>query len=409
MDTKSLYSQILGISKPWTVNDVQLNLLAKKVEIYVSYTGDAGKCKCGQVFHFHGLCPERKWRHLDTCQLETLIICKLPRVICNNCNKTETMQGSWATPNSGFTVLFENIVIEWLLICQSQTGVAKQLNLTFDEVNGIMFRATERGLEKRKIEPVEYLSIDEKSMSKGHKYLTVLSDSEKGIVLDVCEDRTKSAVINLFDNCLQYEQRREVKAISMDMWDAFIAASALMLPIADTVHDRFHISRMLNNAVDITRRQENLKMTKTNRHDLKNSKYLWLMNFKTMNQTQQTRFAKASKASENTVDAWSFKEIFRSFFECKTTKEAQKFLDDWYEKAIQSKLSPIRRVAKSFNKYSTGIINYVKHKITNAPAESMNAKIQLLKSKARGFLSFCNYRRNILFYFGGLDLSHKNS
>ena len=409
MDSTFLYSQILGIKSPWFVDDVNLDMPSNKVEVFVSYKGDSGNCKCGNPFHFHGHNSQRRWRHLDTCQLETLIVCSLPRVKCPSCGKTESIQGSWCSPNSRFTMLFENVIIDWLKVCQSQTGVAKLFNLSFDEVNGIMSRAIERGLCNREEQSLKYLSIDEKSMKKGHKYLTVLSNPETGTVLDVCKDRNKVAVNSLLEETLSFKQRRSIKAISMDMWDAFISSAKLMLPIADIVHDRFHISKLLNNAVDITRRQETSKLAKLGNHNLKRSKYLWLMKFSSMDHTKSLRFARASKASESTAEVWSYKEVFRDFFECKSKEEAELFLQNWFEKAEGEPYPALRRVAKTLMKYSEGILNYTKHKFTNALAESINGKIQLLKAKARGFLTFKNYRRNILFYFGGLKLSHTNS
>ena len=409
MDSTFLYSQILGINSPWFVDDVNLDMSSNKVEVFVSYKGDSGHCKCGSSFHFHGHNSERRWRHLDTCQLETLIVCSLPRVKCSSCVKTESIQGSWCSPNSRFTILFENVIIDWLQVCQSQTGVAKLFNLSFDEVNGIMSRAIDRGFCNREEQSLKYLCIDEKSMRKGHKYLTVLSNPETGTVLDVCKDRNKAAVNSLLEETLSFQQRRSIKAISMDMWDAFISSSKLMLPIADIVHDRFHISKLLNNAVDITRRQETSKLAKQGNYDLKRSKYLWLMKFSSMDQAKSIRFARASKASESTAEVWRYKEAFRDFFECKSYEEAELFLQNWFEKAEDKPYPALRKVAKTLMRYSQGVLNYTKHKFTNALAESINGKIQLLKAKARGFLTFKNYRRNILFYFGGLKLSHTNS
>ena len=406
MDSSVLYSQILGINSPWVVDDVNLCISSNKVEVFVSHQGSAGNCQCGSLCHFHGKSQVRRWRHLDTCQLMTLIVCSLPRVKCSSCGKTETLQGSWCSANSRFTLLFENVVIDWLLMSQSQSGVSKRLNLSFDEVNGIMNRAIDRGLSSRQLEDLKYLSIDEKSMKKGHKYLTVLSNPETGTVIDVCKDRSKAAVNTLFEEALSYKQRRSIKAISMDMWDAFISSSKLMLPSADIIHDRFHISKLLNHAVDITRRKEVVKLAKDGQYDLKHSKYLWLRNFEQMTEEKQDRFTKVAKASYSTAEVWAHKETFRYFFEYKDQQDAKDFFYRWFEHAKDNQQPALRKVAKTLMKYSEGIFNYTKHRFTNALAENINGKIQLLKAKARGFNAFKNYRRNILFYFAGLKLSH---
>ena len=407
MDSNFLYSQILGIHSPWQVSNVNLDLNSQKVEVFVDYTGVSPACSCGSITHFHGHNKVRQWRHLDTCQLTTLIVCSLPRTKCPQCGKTETINGSWSLPNSRFTLLFENVVISWLLACKNQSAVAKRLNLTFSEVNGIMNRAVSRGLDQRKLEGIKQLSIDEKSMKKGHHYLTVLCDPKAGHVINVCEHRKSENVIDLIQQELTVEQRQEVEAVSMDMCDSFIVATTATLENADIVHDRFHISKMLNGAVDKVRRQEVSRLSKDNKSNgLKKSKYLWLTNFEKILPKRKVRFAQAVEASEKTAEVWVYKEAFRSFFDCKNEEDAKDFLNNWIKEAEAHQQSALNHVAGTFMKYYEGIINYVKHPITNAFAESMNGKIQELKTRARGFRAFENYRKNILFYFGGLNLAH---
>ncbi|MCP5115813.1 MAG: ISL3 family transposase [bacterium] len=121
----------------------------------------------------------------------------------------------WAEPRSRFTALFEALAIEWLKEA-SQTAVAGQLQLGWDEIHGIMERAVKRGLERRKAEPVSQLGIDEKSFRKGHKYMTQVNDLKGGRVLYVAEDRKQSS-LDGFWGTLTSEQITGIEAVAMDM------------------------------------------------------------------------------------------------------------------------------------------------------------------------------------------------
>lgn len=403
MHTNDFYSQLLGIFSPWNIDDVTLDMDNKRVDIQISYSGSKASCQCDKDCPVHDRTNVRQWRHLDTCQLMTYIHCRLPRTKCDEC-KVKTLQAPWSLPHGRFTALFEALVIEWLLICRNQSKVAEQLNLSFDEVNGIMNRAVERGIAKRQEEVLMQLSIDEKSMKKGHKYLTVLSNPQKGSVIEVCETRTEKAVKEMLESNLTEDQREQVECISMDMWKAFMNAAEL-LPEADIVHDRFHISQYLGKAVDDTRKKENRRLSKEGIGALKNSKYLFLRNFSNIEEKHHERFTKALQSSETTASAWKFKEAFRNFFDLKNIEEGKVFLEDWYQAAIKEKITDLTKAAKTIYNHREGILNYLKHWVTNAAAEALNGKIQALKSTGRGFKAFKNYRINILFHFGGLQLS----
>jgi transposase len=404
MNTNNFYGQLLGIEEPWLIENVELDMDEKRVDISVKYSAKTARCQCGKECKIHDRSDSRTWRHLDTCQMMTYIHCAVPRTKCDDC-KVKTISAPWSSPHGRFTVLFEAMVIDWLLISRKQTKVAEQMNLSFDEVNAIMVRAVKRGLSKREEEVIKKLSIDEKSMKKGHHYLTVLSDPSKGIVLEVCETRTEDAVKEMLEIALTPTQRSEVDNISMDMWKSFMNAAEKLLPNADIVHDRFHISQYLGKAVDSTRKAENRRLSKEGIEDLKGSKYLLLRNFSNLLEKHQERFLKAIKSSDKTAAAWKYKELFRNFFDLKVIKEGKEFLDKWYDLAVAENIGPLTKAANTIKNHQDGILNYLKHKVTNAFAESLNGKIQELKSSARGFKAFKNYRTNILFHFGGLALT----
>ncbi len=145
----------------------------------------------------------------------------------------------------------------------------------FNIVNRIIHLSAKRGMERRSHETLrfQHLSIDEKSFKKGHKYISVLSHPGSGCVLDVEEDRTKEASTSLLNKALTPDQQAQVSTISMDMWKAYMNSAKEILPNAAIVHDRFHLVKYLNDAIDKVRRRE----VKTN-DVLKESRYALLKN-----------------------------------------------------------------------------------------------------------------------------------
>src|SRR5205085_4425672 len=129
---------------------------------------------------------ERRWRHLDTCQYRTILVAQVPRVECAE-HGVKTVRAPWSEPGSPFTALFEALVIDWLRAVASTRRVAKQLGLTWDQVDGVMQRAAARGLERRKLEAPRHVGVDETSFQKRHEYVTVVAETERGVVHHVAD------------------------------------------------------------------------------------------------------------------------------------------------------------------------------------------------------------------------------
>jgi transposase len=102
--------------------------------------------------------------------------------------------------------------------------------------------------------------------------------------------------------------------------------------------------------------------------------------------------------------AWAAKELFTKFWEYQQAGWARRFFQDWFDWVSRSRLKPLIEVAQMLKRHLDNLLTYLKHHITNAVTEGLNSKIQNLKSAARGFRSFRNYRIRILFFCGKLDL-----
>ena len=405
MEVTEHYALLLGIHAPWEISDVDLRLEQHRVDVVIEYTGDEGVCPdCGTASPRYDLRQNRTWRHLDTMQFATYLHCETPRVKCKQ-HGVKSVAVPWAGKNSRFTLLFEAFAIRVLQAARSVEEARKLLGLNWHQVEAIKQRAVVRGLARREEEPIAYLGVDEKSFRRGHSYITSVVDLEQSRVLEVVEERAEASCRTLLETALTPEQRAQVEAVALDMWPAFANAVEATLEQAVIVHDLFHVSKHLNEAVDKVRRQENRQLAKQDDHRLKGSRYLWLVNAENLDEHFQEAFAALKHSDLKVSRAWAIKELFRDFWEYRTRGWGRRHFNRWYSWAIRSRLTPIKKVARMLKRHLANLLNYFEHPITNAASEGMNSKIQMVKANARGFRSFQGYRTSILFYCGGLDMA----
>ena len=397
------YRLLLGLDAAWEVSEVSLCLEEKRVEISLKHLGGRVQCpECGGECSIADHAPQRTWRHLDTMQFETRLCARTPRANCKACG-VKTITVPWAGKHSRFTLLFEAFAIAVLQACGNVKNAATLLGLDWDSVHRIMEQAVDRGLKRRQLNALDYLGIDEKSFRRGHSYVTLLVDLTGSRVLEVVEDRTEEAA-NALWQVLSQEQKEQVEAVATDMWPAFVNSVENNAEQAEIVHDRFHISKHLNEAVDKVRRQENKALAKTDDDRLKGTKQLWLFNPENMSEDRWIEFNALKDQELKTSRAWAIKEQFRWLWEYRYAGNARKFFARWYAWATRSRLKPIVAVAKMLKRHLENILTYFHHRITNAMSEGFNSRIQSIKSQARGFRAFENYRTRILFYCGKLEL-----
>lgn len=398
------YGQLLGIESPWRVREVKLELAEKRVEIALEWTPAAAlHCpECGARCAMKDHLPERTWRHLDVMQFETVLRARVPRADCPE-HGVKTVRVPWAGPGSRFTLLFERFAIDVILACRSLTQAQELLGLHWDSLQGIMNRAVERGLARRDLEALRYVGLDEKSFLAGQSYVSLLTDLEGSRVLEVMEGRDKEAADFLFAT-LPPEQLAQVEAVAVEMAGFYVAAAKQAVPQAAIVHDKFHVAKHLNEAVDKVRRQENKALLAEGDETLKGSRQLWLFNPQNLSAGQRASFGKLKELNLKVSRAWAIKELFSGLWHYSYEGSARKFFKKWFGWASRSRLKPIMKVARMIKAHLEHILTYLRYPITNAVTEGLNSKIQGIKANARGFRSFLNYRTRILFFCGKLNL-----
>lgn len=403
-DLHDHYGMLLGLVPPWCVASVDLQMDQKRVILEVHWPDDhTVSCPdCGATCRMKDHRDERRWRHLDTMQFETIITCRVPRSDCPE-HGAKTIKVPWASPHSRFTLMFERFAIEVLYGARSITQATALLGLSWDQAQAIQERAVERGIRRRKLEEIKYVGIDEKNFGRGHDYVSVMSDIAKGCVLNVVPERTKGATEALWET-IPEAHRGSIRAVAMDMWEAFMNVTGEKAPEADIVHDKFHVAKYLGEAVDKVRKQENRELVDQGNDVLKGTKFLWLINPKNWSANQKTHFETFRDEQLKVSRAWAIRQSFNGFWDYWYRKPAAKYFRQWYYWATHSRLAPIIEVAKTLNRHLAGMLNYCKHRITNAVSEGLNSKIQSLKANARGFRNFDHYRISILFHCGKLEV-----
>jgi transposase len=405
-DTK-LFETILGIQAPWRIGRVALDTSGERVDLWAEHADDTRwPCpECQQLLPCRDHADERVWRHLDTCQYQTLLHARIPRIDCPT-HGVRQVRVPWAEARSRFTLLMERLIIDLILQCSTVMGACRIARISWDEAWGVMDRAVARGRARKTARPIRYIGVDEKAFRKGHRYHTIVCDLARSTVEYVAEDRRMESLGAYYDQ-LTSAQRDALAGVAMDMWEPYMQATRTRLPAGDQriVHDRFHIMREMTQAVDTVRKQEHRVFLRADGGSpLTKTKYLWLFNADRVPAHHADTFAAVQALNLKVGRAWAIKEGLRTLWTYRQGAAVRRFFDHWYAWAIRSRLTPVKQVARMIHRHLDGVLRFVQHPITNGVAEGLNSKIMSIKRKAGGFRNPQNFTTAIYFHCGGLDL-----
>lgn len=403
MQDKELYEKLLGLKAPWRVSDVDLRMEESKVTVKLDHEPLARfQCpECGLEGSTHDH-RRRQWRHLDTCGFITMIEADVPRVDCQ-VHGIRQAKIPWAEPGSGFTALFEALTISWLKVAATN-AVSARMKISWDEAWGIMERAVRRGEARREAAPIEELAIDETSFQKRHEYVTVLVDRKRGVVIDILDDRKKATLKKWLE--ANMDQLREVRSVSMDMWEPYITAVRETIEGADTkiCFDRFHVAGHFSKALDKVRATEHRDLSRAGDSPLTRTKHDWLRTKANDEYKDKRAFLRLTRLNLKTARAWRIKEAANGLWSYSYRGVAERNWKELLGWIARCRLGSMIKVGKMVRNYLWGILNSIMLKVTNAIAESINATIQKIKARACGFRNRSRFRTAILFHKGGLSM-----
>lgn len=405
MQETKFFSELLGITRPWFISKMVLNKAQQRVDIYVEHSrGFAFPCpKCQRLCPVYDHTRQREFRHLNVFQMTTFIHVKLPRVQCPEHGVLQIVSGL-GEDNSNMTYAFESLVLDLEQECSIES-VCRLLDLNWHTCWRVMEQAVERGQARKPHEIPKRIGVDEKSFSKGHRYETLVYDIDAGTVEFVADKREQKSLEAYYEQFTPH-QRKSVEAVAMDMWDPFISATKAYIPGAQDkiVFDRYHVTRLVVDAVDRVRKQEHRTLIEQGIGILKGTKYLWLWNEENIPEYRREEFERLRSLDLKVCRARAIKDNLRHLWTYRSKGWMRRYFSRWYFWATHSRLHPIVKAAKSLKSHLDNILTYARHRITNALGESLNSKIEKVKRLACGFRNRDHYRTAIYFHCGGLDL-----
>jgi len=396
---KELFEVALGIEKPVFIEEISFDKEIGELHLHMNFERGGRFCcsECGEEgLRVHDT-TQKTWQHLNFWQYKTFIHFRTPRVKCKKCGERLWVP-PWGRKNSGFTLLFEAFTLE----------LAKHMNvLEIAEIMGITDKRTFRVIkhwvnksrEKKDFSAVKDMGVDETSSKKGHNYITTFIDIRSGDVMFATPRRDAKTIENFAEFIKTPEQIEEV---TMDMSPAFIAGARDFLPNASITFDKFHVVKLMNEAVDKVRRMEQ----KENPLLLKHTRYIWLKNPEKLTEKQTKKMKSLAKENLKTARAYQIKrtlqDIYRYIKEPKAAELAFEKLISWMRRC---RIEPIKALVSTFLNHKEGILRYFDSRLTSGIMEGTNSRIQEVKRRAKGYRNTDNFITMIYLVCGGLDLS----
>jgi transposase len=397
MDELTLFSLALGLAKPWQVVDLKFSKEEGRLDLWLDF-GKGAKFSCpscdetpeGEVHDT----MERTWRHLNFFQYETYLHARVPRIRCGTCG-VKQVDVPWARPGSGFTLLFELLVLS----LSREMSVAAVAELTSEHANRlwrILKHYVERARRAVDLRTFHKLGIDEFAIRKGHVYMTSFGDLEASRVIFLGEGR-KKGVVKAFLEDLRSRgiDPGQIDVVCCDMWDPYLNGIGTFLKKTLVVFDRFHVMAQLNKAIEMVRREE-----QRDNEALTKSRFLWLKNPKNLTDTQEARLEALKRLDLRTARAYQIKLALARFWEIADPGEAVSYLKRWYFWATHSRLQPVIQAARTIKRYWKGVVGFLEARVTNGMVEGLNSKIKTAMKRAYGF-KHVDYLRTIIYLVAG--------
>ena len=349
---------------------------------------------------------ERFWRHLDGAGMFVKLRYAIRRVHCPACAGVKTEQVPWASPGCNFTHAFEERVA-FLAQQSSKTAVSKLMRVTWRTVGGIISRVVGRHLDagEDRLEGLRHIGIDELSYRKHHQYVTVVIDHERGVV--VWSQRGKSAdTLRAFFEDLGPERCKLIESATIDMSAAYISAVGEMIPDAKMIFDRFHVQRLVQNALDETRRDEVREAPDTEgKRALKHTRWCLLKSPWNLTEAESKGLEGLEEANKSLYRGYLLKESFAGILDRRQIYVAQEMLTAWVKDAKCSGLAHFERVAGTIERHMDGILEYVRTRFSNGRTEGLNGKIRTITRRSFGFHSATALISMIFLCCGGVHVT----
>jgi len=374
---------LLGLEET-RVLDASFN--AAGLVIDVAPTWRRPRCsECGQRCPGYDRLRDRHWRHLDVAGMQFHLRYDTRRVKCPTCGvKVERLP--WAEPGSWFTRPFEDHV-GYLAQRSDKTTISSMMRVAWDTVGAIIQRVVARHEDGNALDGLTQIGVDELSYRRHHEYITVVVDHKRRRVVWAKPGKNADTLKAFFDE-LGPERCAKLEAVTIDMSAAYIKAVTECTPEAQLIFDRFHVQRLVQDAVDEVRRDEvRAAATDEERKQLKGTRWPLLKSFWNLSLFESGRLASLQRENKRLYRAYLLKDALVRVLDCRDEWLARTKLDQWIRWARRSRLEPFKRVAGTIRTYAEGILAYVTSGLSNGRTEGLNGKTRAITRRAYGFHS----------------------
>jgi transposase len=263
------------------------------------------------------------------------------------------------------------------------SDVAEVTLLSWDTVKAITKTHLARDYGKPALRGVRYLGIDEIHLGSKKRYFTIVIDLEDGRILWAKPGRGGAALRGFWPRLRR--AKTKIQAVATDMSAAYWSAVLDHLPDAALVFDKFHVIKLMNERLDDLRRQMVREAEGPFKLRIKGTRFLLLRNPENLSEEQIPKLDRALKLNEPLLLGWYLKEELRELWSQPSRRQMEAFLKDWGQKADQTTIGQMMKMAKTLRTHATGILAYARHPITSGKLEGINNKIKTLTKRSYGF------------------------
>jgi len=327
----------------------------------------------------------RRFRGLPIGGKEVTIAFRVPRIQCRDCNAIRQTPIAFADPRRSYTRAFAQYVLDLARLMTIQ-DVALHLCVSWDLVKEILKNDLQRRFGRPKLRDVRQIAIDEISIAKGHRYLTIVLDLETGMVVHVGEGKGGDALLDFWKRLRH--SRAKVEAVATDMSPAYIDAVSTHLPQAVLVFDRFHVMKLFNDKLsDLRRELYRAAKDGLEKDVLKGTRWLLLKRPENLDasRNEHERLEEALRLNAPLATAYYLKEELCEFWEQDDQQQAEAFLLDWILRAESTGIRMLHQFARTLRFHAHGLLAYYDYPISTGPLEGTNNKIKTMKRQAYGF------------------------
>lgn len=352
----------------------------------VAPTWRRARCsECGQRCPGYDRDRGRRWRHLDVAGMVLHLRYDTRRVDCPRCG-VRVEQVPWAETSSWFTRPFEDHVGYLAQRCD-KTTVSDMMRIAWATVGTIIERVVARRQRRDGLDGLTHIGVDELSYRRHHEYITVVVDHGRGHVV-WAQPGKNADTLKAFFNELGPERCAKLEAVTIDMSGAYIKAVTDCSPQAQIIFDRFHVQRLVQDAVDEVRRDEvRAAVSNEERKELKGTRWALLKSFWNLSLFDANRLATLQRDNKRLYRAYLLKEAMVRVLDCRAEWLAKQKLDEWVRWARRSRLAPFKRVAATIREHAEGILAYVRSGLSNGRTEGLNGKARTITRRSYGFHS----------------------